>query len=460
MAAKSRSTTGSPFRQRVGAGPETVDWLTIRIFVSSTFNDMLAERDLLACRVFPRLREWCEPRRIHVVHLDLRWGVTDEMAYRDHAVVTAALRGVERAHPFLISFVSQRYGWIPAAADAPGANPLLASLLEQRTSIVELELIQAVEGGLLSASEPDRPKAQPAIYFRQDDVLSTLPQNVRAVRRVFAEEHLANYRQREQRRLSMRARLAEAHATTSYTAVYDATLKSPELALPLAAGLDDPATVERWRNSWKEAIDAVIGGTVIEPGSDVYRRALAFNQEVTSGRLASLACLDTGTPLEDRIFADLKQRLLTIYPDREESVSTDPLNIDLRAQSAIRVQLTEAAVSNPEIESPLEAYIFGEHDKPAVLRGSVGTGKSTVLALMASRLEAESQGLVYSRFVGGGDRTSTLNRLLRSILEEHGTAEIPEIPDALYQLSERPSALRRTRASSSSSTVSTLWKGL
>src|SRR5690349_1896808 len=178
-----------------------MDWLTIRIFISSTFNDMLAERDLLACRVFPRLREWCERRRIHLIQMDLRWGVTDEMAYRDHAVVTTSLREVERAHPFLICFIGQRYGWTPAAVDVPGANPLLASLLEQRTSIVELELIQAVEGGLLSDSEPRRLKVQPAIYLRLDNVLSTLPENPPAIRRVFAEEHLADHPQREARRL-------------------------------------------------------------------------------------------------------------------------------------------------------------------------------------------------------------------------------------------------------------------
>lgn len=53
-------------------------WKTVRVFISSTFRDMHAERDHLMRFVFPRLREQLLPRRIHLVDVDLRWGVTSE----------------------------------------------------------------------------------------------------------------------------------------------------------------------------------------------------------------------------------------------------------------------------------------------------------------------------------------------------------------------------------------------
>ena len=53
-------------------------WKTVRVFISSTFRDMQAERDHLVRFVFPRLREELLPRRIHLVDVDLRWGVTGE----------------------------------------------------------------------------------------------------------------------------------------------------------------------------------------------------------------------------------------------------------------------------------------------------------------------------------------------------------------------------------------------
>jgi len=50
------------------------NWKTVRVFISSTFRDMQAERDHLVRFVFPRLREQLLPRRIHLVDVDLRWG--------------------------------------------------------------------------------------------------------------------------------------------------------------------------------------------------------------------------------------------------------------------------------------------------------------------------------------------------------------------------------------------------
>ncbi len=46
-------------------------WKTVRVFISSTFRDMHAERDHLVKVVFPKLRHWCEDRKLHLV--DIVW---------------------------------------------------------------------------------------------------------------------------------------------------------------------------------------------------------------------------------------------------------------------------------------------------------------------------------------------------------------------------------------------------
>jgi NACHT domain- and WD repeat-containing protein len=51
---------------------------TFRVFVSSTFSDLKAERDALARFVFPRLRELCAERGARFQAIDLRWGVSEE----------------------------------------------------------------------------------------------------------------------------------------------------------------------------------------------------------------------------------------------------------------------------------------------------------------------------------------------------------------------------------------------
>jgi len=62
-------------------------WNTIRIFISSTFRNMHAERDHLVKVVFPELRERCAKRRLHLTDVDLRWGsfrlIISEGKYRN-----------------------------------------------------------------------------------------------------------------------------------------------------------------------------------------------------------------------------------------------------------------------------------------------------------------------------------------------------------------------------------------
>lgn len=55
-------------------------WRTVRVFISSTFRDMHAERDHLVRIVFPELKERCRQRHVQLIDVDLRWGVTQEQA--------------------------------------------------------------------------------------------------------------------------------------------------------------------------------------------------------------------------------------------------------------------------------------------------------------------------------------------------------------------------------------------
>jgi len=42
---------------------KAIKWETAHIFISSTFNDMHAERDYLSKCVFPERAEWCKCRK-------------------------------------------------------------------------------------------------------------------------------------------------------------------------------------------------------------------------------------------------------------------------------------------------------------------------------------------------------------------------------------------------------------
>lgn len=83
------------------------------IFISSTFIDMQAERDMVQERVLPVLREEARKYGDNVGVIDLRWGVdtstleTEEGAAK---VLKVCLDEIDRSHPYMLIFLGERYG--------------------------------------------------------------------------------------------------------------------------------------------------------------------------------------------------------------------------------------------------------------------------------------------------------------------------------------------------------------
>jgi nephrocystin-3 len=134
---------------------------TIRIFLSSTFRDFGEERDLLVKRVFPALRARLKDRFVELVDVDLRWGITAEEAERGE-VLPICLAEIDRARPYFIGMLGERYGWIPPA------NGYAAELLERQPwlkkhqggkSVTELEILHGVLNNR-------RMKGRAFFYFR------------------------------------------------------------------------------------------------------------------------------------------------------------------------------------------------------------------------------------------------------------------------------------------------------
>jgi hypothetical protein len=90
----------------------------VRVFISSTFQDMRQEREVLVKHVVPQLREVCERRRVSFAEVDLRWGVTDEQKARGLAL-SVCLAEIRDCRPFFIGILGERYGWVPASLDPP-----------------------------------------------------------------------------------------------------------------------------------------------------------------------------------------------------------------------------------------------------------------------------------------------------------------------------------------------------
>jgi tetratricopeptide (TPR) repeat protein len=121
----------------------------LRIFISSTFRDMQAERDYLVRQVFPGLRKSCRERQVEFTDIDLRWGLTREEAEQGQ-VVRICLEEVDRCRPYFISLLGERYGWSPLDGDLEHKAelverfPFLADSLRQGLSVTEMEILHGV----------------------------------------------------------------------------------------------------------------------------------------------------------------------------------------------------------------------------------------------------------------------------------------------------------------------------
>lgn len=81
----------------------------IRVFISSTFRNMQAERELLVKKVFPELRRLCSERFVTFTEVDLQWGITEEQA-AEGRVLPTCLEEIHDCRPYFIGLLGERYG--------------------------------------------------------------------------------------------------------------------------------------------------------------------------------------------------------------------------------------------------------------------------------------------------------------------------------------------------------------
>jgi hypothetical protein len=99
---------------------------TIRVFISSTFSDLKAERNALQEHVFPRLKRFCQQQNWNFQAIDLRWGISNEAAL-DQSTMRICRAEIVRCQavtprPNFILLLGDRYGWRPLPDEIPAAE--------------------------------------------------------------------------------------------------------------------------------------------------------------------------------------------------------------------------------------------------------------------------------------------------------------------------------------------------
>lgn len=123
-----------------------IDDRHIRVFISSTFQDMEKEREQLIKKVFPLLRGIAGARGVVITELDLRWGITQEES-ENGKVLEICLNEIDNSRPFFIGLLGDRYGWCPTEEELEKnhnieeLHPWVRQAIAEGKSVTEMEFL-------------------------------------------------------------------------------------------------------------------------------------------------------------------------------------------------------------------------------------------------------------------------------------------------------------------------------
>ena len=332
------------------------EWQTVHVFISSTFSDMHAERDYLVCEVFPLLREWCAARRIHLIDVDLRWGVTEDEAQINNKLIEKCLSNINRCHPFFLCLMGQRRGFVPTIQ---GENeellnrfPVLKAHAGE-SSITELEILHAIEHN----TNPDY-----LLFFqREPDYLKDI--DLALLRRIYTGNAEGN----PEKMLVSPPRNAVKY---SYSTVWDKSQLTPEIAMPTYCNSQYPEIVASWQKKWIDAGIPMPAGCISLDG-DLLKEADELNEKLKQGRLTNFEVGGKGLGLVIR--AALCKAILQRHPDHAE-----PFGFD--SQEAFIEQEHSYYIMPKDAQAVLDNYAGSAERIPLLIVSPPGYGKTALLA--------------------------------------------------------------------------------
>lgn len=432
-------------------------WETVHVFISSTFHDMHAERDYLVKQVFPRLYDWCERRKLRLVDVDLRWGVTEADATHNRNVVQVCLERIDQCRPFFVCFVGQRYGWIPQPQDIDDSTfaqfPGLADAVASQHSVTDLEVLHAAVRPFQSSQRVEHDSYRLAdhtlFYLRDDGYLASMPTEPYYLRRIYTDTVERDGGSRDflvdkQRKLREETIPGTGRPFRSYTCEWLADHQTPEIAIPTTCPSLFEENKARWRRDWQQYGDIEIPVRDDKVPASRVAAAEAFNHALTRGRLGEFK--HAGEALGDIIFDDLTSAIERRYPDHTavEAETQDDLQTELDQQEQFLFVNSEGFIRRGGDFDNLDHYVRGDSNRMLVLTGDAGMGKSMLLANWVShyrrQIDGDENSTVHCRFIGASDASTSVVQLLQYLMREMAEVagkideEIPDDPTEIRNL--------------------------
>lgn len=375
---------------------------TLRVFVSSTFKDIHAERDHLVTVVFPELRERLERLGLDFYDVDLRWGVpkTGVDGERSNPWLYCK-RSINAVEPFFISILGQRYGQIPSAEeiDDDSDRTEFADM-----SITEMEIRHAVLSHRLSRRS--------FFYFRTTAVPmnGTPPDIYKEFVDHDQQVYLEKFKKQIQEESGRPVRFYECC----------------------------------WTGKGFSELDD-FGRMVLE---DLWSGVLRDERYVSKDAWRQVCGHD---PDADRLYTNdsqpIPQELWQQIVEHAKPAPRDPLDVEVEGMAAFAASRLRWFQGRGRELQRLQQFIDGdllpEASRLCVVKAIAGQGKSALLAKFAG-VVADSPHLIITHFVGATERSADTRSLLERLVRELDRNGIPKPPEEDFK--EDPESLKKQLA--------------
>lgn len=364
-------------------------WKTIRVFISSTFSDMHAERDYLVKVIFPELRQRLEKHRIHLVDIDLRWGVTKEQADNDMAL-DLCLQQIDQCRPFFVGILGQRYGYVPKKI--PAFDEPEFGWVQGMTgrSITELEMIHGVLNNheMLSRS---------FFYFRNSSFADDVPASKRG--EVLSDSDQSALKLAE---LKDRIRGAGLPVLEDYPCMYKGLKINWRLARRKLSEAD------------RQRLEVIAADGIVDP--DEYRELSGnLQQFIENESVVYLDGLNSfGESVRDQLWDAIKAEYdLSDLATTQGQTDLDPLREEADYHRRFMESRLRVYVGREKVQHELTKFADGHYTVPCLVTGPSGIGKSSAMANFVTVYEkSHPDVLVVPHFIGASPAASDLRQML------------------------------------------------
>ncbi len=377
---------------------------TFRVFVSSTFSDLKAERNALQEKVFPRLRELATAHGCLFQGIDLRWGVSEE-ASLDQQTMNICLGEIKRCQnisprPNFIVLLGNRYGWqpLPYEIDAQEFERIL--LVTSDEDKIQLDQWYHRDDNAIPAKyilQPRSGKYDGFLTWEKVEIHLHQILLTAAEKLLFSPEEMLKYNTSatEQEIISGALRVSDAKEHVfCFLRDIEGMPDDGNTENFMDVDLKNRQKLEKLKNNLRKQLSGNVHAYT----------AFWRDGEISDDHLEQF-CED--------VYAELSKVILN---EIERLEAIDPLEREISAHKVFGMERIRDFVGRSEILKSVAEYVNGRDSCPLVIWGSSGSGKSALIAkAIQQSLKDHPRANCMYRFIGATPESSNERALLENL---------------------------------------------